>query len=94
MIEADCIVMAAQIGSFVKLGQGCVIGRSAVIKDCCEVRAGAVVAADAVVPPFTVLAGNPARVIGELPECTQDLMTEMTRDFYENFLPAAAGGAV
>jgi len=88
MIEPNCILMPAQIGSYVFIGRGSIVGRSAVIKDCCEIRAGSVIAADSVVPPFSILAGNPARVIGEMPECTQDLMTQLTRDFYDNFQPA------
>jgi len=47
-----------------------------------------VVAADSVVPPFSILEGNPARVVGEMPECTPDLMMQLTRDFYDNFQPA------
>ncbi|MFH4978106.1 hypothetical protein AB6A40_004815 [Gnathostoma spinigerum] len=86
-IENDCVVMAAQIGSFVHIGKEAIVGRSAVLKDCVEVRPGTVVPPDAVIPPFSVVAGNPGKIVDDLPECTQELMIQATRSFYDNFLP-------
>ncbi|VDL62370.1 unnamed protein product, partial [Nippostrongylus brasiliensis] len=45
-------------------------------EECCRVLPGSVVAADSVFPPYSTIAGNPACVIGQEPECTEDLMTE------------------
>ncbi|KAK5973365.1 actin, partial [Trichostrongylus colubriformis] len=88
MIEEDCVISAAQICSFVHIGAGSVIGGSAVLKECCRVLPGSVVAADSVFPPYSTIAGNPARVIGQEPECTEDLMTEATKQYYDNFQPS------
>ncbi|KIH66128.1 bacterial transferase hexapeptide repeat protein [Ancylostoma duodenale] len=59
MIEEDCVISAAQICSFVHIGAGSVIGGSAVLKECCRVLPGSVVAADSVFPPYSTIAGNP-----------------------------------
>uniref|UniRef100_A0A0K0DKH8 Actin-related protein 3 n=1 Tax=Angiostrongylus cantonensis TaxID=6313 RepID=A0A0K0DKH8_ANGCA len=87
MIEEGCVISAAQICSFVHIGARSVIGGSAVLKECCRVLPGSVVAADSVFPPYSTIAGNPARIIGQEPECTEDLMTEATKQYYDNFLP-------
>uniref|UniRef100_A0A8R1TQI4 Dynactin subunit 5 n=1 Tax=Onchocerca volvulus TaxID=6282 RepID=A0A8R1TQI4_ONCVO len=86
-IGNDCIVMAAEIGAFVHIGHNSVIGRSVIIKSCVQVLPNTVVPHDAVIPPFSIVAGNPGTVIGHLPESTQELMTEATRNFYDNFVP-------
>ncbi|PAV90254.1 hypothetical protein WR25_18246 [Diploscapter pachys] len=88
-IEENCVIAAAQIGSYVHIRKNCVIGKSAVLKDCCQVEPDSVVPADAVYPPFSLIAGNPAKVIGHTPECTADLMVEATRDYYDNFIATA-----
>jgi dynactin-5 len=58
-IDSDCVLMGAQIGAYVHIGKNCVIGRSTIIRDCCEIRANSVLAPDTVVPPFSLLAGSP-----------------------------------
>ncbi|CAJ0593976.1 unnamed protein product [Cylicocyclus nassatus] len=88
MIEENCVISAAQICSFVHIGAGSVIGGSAVLKECCRVLPGSVVAADSVFPPYSTISGNPARIIGQEPECTEDLMTEATKQYYDNFQPS------
>lgn len=42
---------------------------------------------ETVVPPFTRYGGSPGLVVGDLPECTQDLMVDFTRSYYEHFVP-------
>uniref|UniRef100_UPI00358E9240 dynactin subunit 5 isoform X2 n=1 Tax=Myxine glutinosa TaxID=7769 RepID=UPI00358E9240 len=86
-IEEDCVVNAAQIGSFVHIGRGCVIGRRCVLKDCCRVLDGTVLPPETVVPPFTIFSGSPGVFTTELPDCTQELMTDVTKSFYQQFLP-------
>ncbi|TRY90756.1 hypothetical protein DNTS_004518 [Danionella cerebrum] len=61
-IEEDCVINAAQIGSYVHIGKNCVIGRRCVLKDCWLFS-------------------------GELPECTQELMIDVTKSYYQKFLP-------
>ncbi len=50
---------------------GCIIQPGVTIGECAIVRAGAVV--EGPVPPFTVVAGVPARVVGELPRAAAKL---------------------
>ncbi|KAF6715823.1 Dynactin subunit 5 [Oryzias melastigma] len=86
-IEEDCVVNAAQIGSYVHIGKNCVIGRRCVLKDCCKILDNTVLPPETVVPPFTVFSGCPGLFSGELPECTQDLMMDVTKSYYQKFLP-------
>jgi len=85
LIEEDSVVAAAQIGSYVHVGKNCVIGRRCVLKDCCAVLENSVLPPEIVVPPFAVIAGNPGRIVDQLPECTQELMTNATRSYYAHF---------
>ncbi|TKR62444.1 hypothetical protein L596_026402 [Steinernema carpocapsae] len=84
-VEEDCVIMATQIGSYVHIGKGSIIGRSTVIKDCCLIKPGAVLPPDMIVPPFSIVAGNPAKIVGDLPESTPMLMTQGTKEFYDNY---------
>lgn len=87
-IEEDCIVNAAQIGSNVYIGKNCIIGRRSVLKDCCVIADNTVLPPETVVPPFTVMAGSPGKAVAELPECTQENMMDLTKSYYQHFLPA------
>ncbi|XP_070581369.1 dynactin subunit 5 isoform X2 [Ptychodera flava] len=86
-IEEDCVVNAAQVGSYVHIGKNCVIGRRCVLKDCCAIADNTVLPPETVVPPFTIFSGSPGVFTGELPECTQDLMVDVTKGYYQHFLP-------
>ena len=65
-------------------------GRRCVLKDCCYIEDGAVVPPETVIPSFTRFAGNPAKCVEDLPECTLDLMLEFTKNYYQHFLPLSA----
>lgn len=84
-IGEGSVVNAAQIGSYVHIGKNCVIGKRCSLKDCCQIADNSVLPPDTVVPSFFVFGGKPARPIGELPESTQYLMTEATKQFYKRF---------
>ncbi|KAJ3009968.1 hypothetical protein HKX48_007649 [Thoreauomyces humboldtii] len=87
-IGEGAVVEAAQVGSYVHIGRDAVIGRFAVIKDCCRILDGAVVPPNTVVPSFSVYGGAPAKLVDELPESTQELFEAQTKDFYySKFLP-------
>ncbi|XP_047143638.1 dynactin subunit 5 isoform X2 [Hydra vulgaris] len=89
-IDEDSIINAAQIGSFVYIGKNCIIGRRCILKDCCAIADNTVLPPDTVVPPFTIMAGSPAQSVGELPECTQENLTELTKCYFQNFIPDPA----
>lgn len=75
------VVQAASIGSHVHIGAGCTVGEFAIIKDYVKILDGAVVPATMVVPSFSVVAGQPARVVGEVPEGGHDEFE--LRDLYK-----------
>ncbi|XP_005096530.1 dynactin subunit 5 [Aplysia californica] len=91
LIEEDSIVNAAQVGSYVHIGKNCVIGRRSVLKDCCAIADNTILPPETVVPPFTVYSGSPGKVSGDLPDCTQDLMTDITVSYYQHFKPHGKG---
>lgn len=62
------VVRAAQVGNHVRIGKKCVLGEFVIIKDYVEVLDGSVLPANMVVPAFSIVGGNPARVVGEVPE--------------------------
>ncbi|KAI5925170.1 trimeric LpxA-like protein [Camillea tinctor] len=62
------VVQAATVGSHVHIGQRVTVGEFAIIKDYVRILDGSVVAPNTVIPSFSVVAGQPARVIGEVPE--------------------------
>lgn len=70
--ERRDVPMARQPGIFrtIRIGDDCWIGAGAVVTD--DVGEGAIVAAGAVVvspvPPYSIVGGNPAKVIGQRPE--------------------------
>jgi dynactin 5 len=66
------VVEAALIGNHVQIGAGCVIGKFAIIKDFVQILEGTVVSANMVIPSFSVVAGRPGRVVGEVPEGGQE----------------------
>ncbi len=72
-------------------------GRRCILKDCCVIEDNAVLPPETVVPTFTRYGGSPAARVADLPECTQDVMVEFTKNYYKNFVPvvsaeAGAGG--
>ncbi|PHH62956.1 hypothetical protein CDD81_6381 [Ophiocordyceps australis] len=62
------VVQAATVGSHVHIGRECVVGEFAIVKDYVRILDGAVVPPMMVIPSFSVVAGRPARVVGEVPE--------------------------
>ncbi|KYK60519.1 hypothetical protein DCS_01656 [Drechmeria coniospora] len=62
------VVQAATVGSHVHIGKGCTINEFALIKDYVKVLDGTVVPPFMVIPSFSIVAGQPARVVGEIPE--------------------------
>lgn len=64
-------------------------GRRCVLKDCCYIADNAVLPPETTVPAFAHIAGSPGVTIGELPECTLDLMMEYTKSYYQHFVPHA-----
>ncbi len=68
------IIEAALIGSHVNIGANVVVGKFAIIKDYVRILDGSVVPPNMVIPSFSVVAGRPARVVGEMAEGEVDGM--------------------
>jgi len=85
IVESECVVSGASVGSYVHIGKGSVIGRRCVIRDCVVIKPGSVVPADTVVPPFSVVEGVPALVTGELPESFQEYQTQLCHSYYDSW---------
>jgi len=92
LIEENCVIIAVSVGSYVHIEKNSVIGQSCAIKDCCHILKGSVVMPDTIIPPFSIVSGNPARIIGELTPSTLQLMTEATINFYESYIPNESKG--
>ncbi|CAH0033477.1 unnamed protein product [Clonostachys rhizophaga] len=67
-IGQSTVVQAATVGNHVHIGRDCTIGEFAIIKDCVRILDGTIVPPHMVIPSFSIVAGQPARLIGELPE--------------------------
>lgn len=86
-VGENSVVSAAVIGSYVHIGKNVVISRRCVLKDCCMIEDNTILAPETVVPPFSRYGGSPGLSVGDLPECTQDIMVDFTRSYYEHFVP-------
>ncbi|KAL6702265.1 trimeric LpxA-like protein [Trichoderma pleuroticola] len=91
-IGQGTVVQAASIGNHVSIGNGCVINEFAILKDYVKVLDGTIVPANMVIPSFSIVAGQPGRVVGELPDGAHEEFE--LRDLYKtvgnNPQPAAA----
>ncbi|KAK5695274.1 hypothetical protein LTR97_008780 [Elasticomyces elasticus] len=61
-------VSALSISSHVHIGAGCILSPFCVIKESCKILPGTVVPSHMIIPPGSIVAGRPARVIGEVGE--------------------------
>jgi dynactin-5 len=75
------VVQAATVGNHVQIGKACTIGEFAIVKDYVKILDGTVVPPNMVIPSFSVVAGQPARVVGEIPEGGHDEFE--LRDLYK-----------
>ncbi|KAK4670638.1 uncharacterized protein QC763_214200 [Podospora pseudopauciseta] len=67
-VGPSSVIQAASIGSHVHIGARVVVGEFAIIKDYVRVLDETVIPPNMVIPSFSIVAGQPARVIGEVPE--------------------------
>jgi len=83
LIEDDCVISAASIGSYVHIGKNCIISRRCILKDCCRIEDNTILPPDTVVPCFCVFSGTPGTYTDMLPECYQQQMKEMAINHYD-----------
>lgn len=77
-IGPNVISEAHKIDNFVIIEADAILGERCVIRHGATVRAGAVVPPGMVVPPFSIVEGNPARVVGRVRE---DVHPILVREF-------------
>ncbi|KAM3418357.1 hypothetical protein BST61_g4356 [Cercospora zeina] len=65
-IGAETHVSSAMISSHVHVGENCVLGSFSMLKESCKVLPNTVVPPNMIVPPGCIVAGRPARIIGEV----------------------------
>ena len=81
-VGARSVIQAASIGSHVHIGENTVVGEFAIIKDYVRILEGSVLPPNMVVPSFSIVAGQPARVIGEIPEGAHETLE--LRELYKS----------
>lgn len=67
-IGRNCEIQSAVIGICCHIEDSCVLSPRTILKDFVYVKAGSFVPPDMVLPPFAIVAGNPAKIVGEMPE--------------------------
>jgi dynactin-5 len=55
VVERDCQIRAAAVGSYCWIGKRVTLGQRVIIKDCCVVMDDVVLGDDTVIPPFTLV---------------------------------------
>ncbi|KAG6037005.1 hypothetical protein E4U41_005357 [Claviceps citrina] len=94
-VGQNSVVQAASVGSHVRIGRDCMVNEFAIVKDYVRILDGAVVPSCMVIPSFSVVAGRPARVVGEVAE--GEVEDFELRDAYKsvgNSPAVGAGGGV
>ena len=87
-IGRDCVVECASVGVGCFIGDGSVLCKGAILKDYVHVRPGTIVPPDLVIPPFSVVSGQPARITGEAPPSTPDAKERNALSRYRAFMHA------
>eukprot|EP01038_Epipyxis_sp_PR26KG_P013599 gene13599-18253_t len=91
-IGEKCIIEAAVIGMGCLIGNNCVLSARVILKDFVQVMEGSVIPPDMVVPPFAIVAGCPAKIIGERPESTSTIAPLEAVTRYKSFKPISKDG--
>lgn len=84
-IGDDCVVESAVIGMGCTVGDNCVLGKRSILKDFVCVMDGTIVPPDMVIPPFSIVAGCPAQIVGERPESSTTVLPIEAVARYKSF---------
>lgn len=91
-IGEGSVVQAATVGSHVHIDRDVVVGEFAIIKDYVRILEGTIIPANMVIPSFSIVAGQPARIVGEIPEGGHEAFE--LRDLYKSVKTTATAVAV
>eukprot|EP01041_Mallomonas_annulata_P013278 gene13278-28119_t len=86
-IGKNCVIESAIIGTGCEIGDDCVLSMRCILKDHVKVESGSVVPPDMVVPPFSILAGSPAKIVGEVHESVTTLAQVEAVSRFKAFRP-------
>jgi dynactin-5 len=86
-IGKNCIIESAVIGSSCYIEENCILSPRTILKDFVYVESSSFITSDTVIPPFSIISGNPAKVIGELPESVTTYGFQNAVLRYKNFKP-------
>jgi dynactin 5 len=86
-IGPESVVESAYIGTGCTIGSNCVISQRVILKDYVTVEDNTVVPPDMVIPPFSIVSGNPAKIIGESPESITTTTQFTAKARFHNFRP-------
>lgn len=98
-VGSHVIVGHAAVLHGATIEDNCVIGMNAVVLDNANVGHGSIVAAGAVVaqgmqvPPRSMVAGVPAKIVKELPAENEEFLRKMATDYFEFARPHMGGRA-
>jgi len=81
-----CTVEASSIGLGCYISDNCILSSRCILKDYVKVEPGTVIPADAVIPPFVIIRGDPYQVIGELPESVTSTTSIDAERRYDHFV--------
>lgn len=85
IIEKDCHIQAASIGSYVHIGKRCKIGERCIISSCSRILDDTILPEGTVVPPHAVFSGNPGTQTSSCPESFQHSVKALTYDYFRCF---------
>ena len=79
-------MQANDIGNHVYIGKNCVIGPRCKLRDGCKIADNTVLPADTTVASLTLFSGNPGRFQEELPESTEEMVKDLTINYYSKYM--------
>ena len=86
-IGDKCVIEAAVIGTGCHISNNCILSKRCILKDFVLVLEGSVVSSDMVIPPFAIVGGNPAQIVGEQSESISTLAGQAAVARYKSIKP-------
>lgn len=81
-IGENTVIESAVVGLGCDIGKNCHLMSRSILKDFVKVLDDTVIPCDMVIPPFAIVQGNPAHIIGEQPESMATLGFSIAVDRY------------
>ena len=85
-IGENSVIESATIGVGCEIGRNCLLSKRSILKDYVKVLDDTVILPDMVIPPFSIVGGNPGMVIGEQPESVTSIAPRVALDRYKSII--------